>query len=118
LGNIYKINAVNNMRNIMSLYPCEKSYPDAAFLKTMYPQSVIPLYEYISDAADKLEYEKSFMFDEYPDRELVLKLIQDIYNEVLSAAPSAGQPASYLYELIAVMTINEFIHRRIRKREF
>lgn len=102
----------------MSLYPCEKSYPDAAFLKTMYPQSVTLLYEYISDAADKLEYEGSFMFDEYPDRELVLKFIGDIYAKVLSSTSSSSQSDSYLYELIAVMTINEFIHRRMRKREF
>lgn len=102
----------------MSLYPCEKSYPDAAFLKTMYPQSVTLLYEYISDAADKLEYERSFMFDEYPDRELVLKFVGDIYTKVLSSIPSSDQTNSYLYELIAVMTINEFIHRRMRKREF
>lgn len=102
----------------MSLYPCEKSYPDVAFLKTMYPQSVIPLYEHISDAADRLEYEGSFMFDEYPDRELVLKLIGDIYTEFLPSDPSGGQSDSYLYELIAVMVVNEFIHRRIRKREF
>lgn len=102
----------------MSLYPCEKSYPDAAFLKTMYPQSVTLLYEYISDAADKLEYEGSFMFDEYPDREIVLKFIGDIYARVLSSIPSDNEPNSYLYELIAVMTINEFIHRRMRKREF
>ncbi|MCI8716888.1 MAG: hypothetical protein HFH64_01800 [Lachnospiraceae bacterium] len=102
----------------MSLYPCEKSYPDAAFLKTMYPQSVTLLYEHISDAADKLEYERSFMFDEYPDRELVLKFVGDIYTRVLSSIPSSGQTNSYLYELIAVMTINEFIHRRMRKREF
>ena len=102
----------------MSLYPYEKSYPDAAFLKTMYPQSVTLLYEHISDAADKLEYERSFMFDEYPDRELVLKFVGDIYTRVLSSIPSSGQTNSYLYELIAVMTINEFIHRRMRKREF
>lgn len=102
----------------MSLYPCEQSYPDVAFLKTMYPSSVALLYGYISDAADKLEYEGSFMFDEYPDRELVLKFIEDIYTKALSSVPSAASPDSYLYELIAVMTVNEFIHRRIRKREF
>lgn len=99
----------------MSLYPCQQSYPDVAFLKTMYPSSVAMLYEYISDAADKLEYEGSFMFDEYPDRELVLKFVEDIYTKALA---SAGTSDSYLYELIAVMAVNEFIHRRIRKREF
>lgn len=102
----------------MSLYSCEHSYPDVAFLKTMYPQSVIPLYERISDATDKLEYEGSFMFDEYPDYELVLKFIQDIAAEFEQPAPSTESPNTYLYELIAVMVINEFIHRRIRKREF
>lgn len=102
----------------MNLYPCEQSYPDVAFLKTMYPPSVIPLYERISDAADRLEYEGSFMFDEYPDRELVLKFIRDIAVEFEQPAPSAESPNTYFYELVAVMVINEFIHRRIRKREF
>ena len=102
----------------MSLYPCEKSYPDVAFLKTMYPQSVSLLYEYISDAADRLEYEGSFMFDEYPDRELVLKFIENIISGFPKPPSSENYPDTYFNELVYVMVINEFIHRRIRKREF
>ena len=102
----------------MNLYPCEKSYPDVAYLKTMYPQSVTALYERIADASDRLEYEGSFMFDEYPDHELVLKFIQDIIAEFPQPSPSPDCPSTYFHELVAVMVITEFIHRRLRTREF
>lgn len=96
---------------------CEKIYPDVEYLKSMYPNSLIPLYQKIADVCDHLEYEGSLMFDEFPDHELVLQLI----NAIIDSFPEemdANSGKSWFPELVTVMVLNEFLHRRIRKKEF
>ena len=88
----------------MNLCSCERLYPDAEYLKTMYPNTLTPVYEKVADTCDRLEYEGSPMFDDFPDREMTLKIIQDIIAE--------------FPELVSVLVLNEFLHRRIRKKEF
>lgn len=99
---------------------CEKSYPDVEYLKTFYPVSIFPIYEVVSDYADRLEYEGSSMFDELPDRELFFQLVNEIYAALPEEITRMNSPEnpSYLKELIIVLLGNEFLHRRIRKKEF
>ena len=100
----------------MNSYYCEPTYPDVVYLRSMYPKSIFPIYEKITEAADTLEYEGSLMFDEYPDRELTLQFIQHI----IANFPASEDPegcSSWFEELVTVLTLNEFLHRRIRKKE-
>lgn len=98
----------------MNYCSCQQHYPDVEYLKSMYPKSIFYLYEIISDFCDQLEYEGSFMFDEFPDHELVFQLVQKIMDKL----PTADDSPSYLQELVTVLLLNEFLHRRIRKKEF
>ena len=41
---------------------------DWLYMKQLYPNTARKLMTYIEDAADRLEYENSLMFDAYPDR--------------------------------------------------
>lgn len=50
----------------MNLCSCERLYPDAEYLKTMYPNTLTPVYEKVADTCDRLEYEGSPMFDDFP----------------------------------------------------
>lgn len=89
-------------------------YEDVEYFKSLYPRSVYPLYKIISDYSDQLEYERSFMFDEYPDHERLIaaiaQIVEDI-NQQVTEFPTRE-------EFIAMLVLNEFLHRRIRKREF
>jgi len=49
---------------------------DLARLKGLYPKEVRTILYYVEEECDKMEYEGSLMFDEYPDR-LMLKQICD-----------------------------------------
>lgn len=92
----------------------EDIYEDVEYFKSLYPRSVYPLYKIISDYSDQLEYEGSVMYDEYPDQErlttIVGQMVADINRDV-TEFPTRE-------EFIAMLVLNEFLHRRIRKREF
>lgn len=92
---------------------CEKSYPDAEYLKSMYPLSILPIYRLVVNASDMMEYEGSLMFDEFPDKERLLRLVDDIVAKIPEEANQG-----YAKELAMVLTLNEIYHRRVRKREF
>lgn len=55
---------------------------DRKYLKELYPQRISEINGYIEDECDKLEYEGSPMFAEYPDREVVRGIARDIYNKL------------------------------------
>ena len=101
----------------MDLCSCERLYPDAEYLKTMYPNTLTPVYEKVADTCDRLEYEGSPMFDDFPDREMTLKIIQDIIAE-FPEEQTNPETGDWFPELVSVLVLNEFLHRRIRKKEF
>lgn len=55
---------------------------DMERMKRMYPQEVRSIQEYVEEECDKLEYEGSMMFDEYPDRLMLRRICSNIYQKV------------------------------------
>ncbi|MCX4315530.1 MAG: hypothetical protein OSJ52_02665 [Lachnospiraceae bacterium] len=64
----------------------EEAEKDFDYMKQLYPRSSVQIQELIEEACDKLEYEGSIMFDEYPDRLQLALMANKIYNQI---APSA-----------------------------
>lgn len=58
---------------------------DVAMMKEMYPFLVRQILLEIEKECDKLEYAGSFMFDEIPDKTLILMLTNKIYQKVAPA---------------------------------
>lgn len=107
--------------------PLNDAYNDILYFKSLYPDSISQIFAMVSDYSDKLEYDKSFMYDEYPDKERIRLMAANIYNnlscpELYSHSPqdasTDGLSCCPLMELIEVLILNEFIHRRIRRRNF
>lgn len=72
---------------MQTVYMEELEYArDLEKLKGMYPKEVRSIQEMVEDECDKMEYEGSLMFDEYPDRLMVNRIVKRIYDA------SAGQP--------------------------
>lgn len=73
------------------LYPMagyDNSYEldhDMSMMKEMYPFLVRQILLEIENECDKLEYAGSFMFDEIPDKTLILMLTDKIYRKVAPA---------------------------------
>lgn len=97
----------------------DEDYNDVLYFKSLYPDSIIGIYTLVSDFADKLEYDGSAMYDQYPDRERIHLIAQNIHNNL--NCPNDNQssnPCCHTVELIEILIINEFLHRRIRRRAF
>ncbi|MGN0351366.1 MAG: hypothetical protein ACI4ES_06895 [Roseburia sp.] len=68
---------------MQNLYLTEMEYErDMERMKELYPRNVKSILEIIEEECDKMEYEGSLMFDEYPDRMMLERLIDKIYDKV------------------------------------
>ena len=61
---------------------------DMEQLKRLYPQEVRTIQELVEEECDKMEYEGSMMFDEYPDRLMMRQICDRVYQK-------AGQPMDF-----------------------
>lgn len=55
---------------------------DMEYLRSMYPEMAKRIQRHVDDECDKMEYDGSMMFDEYPDRTMLRKIGNDIYDRV------------------------------------
>lgn len=55
---------------------------DMKYMKRMYPEICKEIQRYVDEECDKLEYESSCMYDEYPERERIEMIIDKIYDKV------------------------------------
>lgn len=81
----------------------DKNQRDYEYMKQMYPKRLQRLKDIIEEECDKLEYEGSIMFDEYPDRLSLMQLcriieqqaqelsMQEVY-EAMQRRPGPGMP--------------------------
>mgnify|MGYP003292817201 CR=1 FL=1 len=58
----------------------EENDRDMEYFKEFYPQNMRQLQEIIEDECDRLEYQGSRMFDEYPDRNMLRSLCHKVYD--------------------------------------
>lgn len=108
---------------------------DLRMLQSMYPQAAKLLLPYVQEACDKMEYEGSLMYDEYPDQTMVRRIQEAIYEETADQFPPQPQPEpddmlmmqipgnrqnppgqNWVRDLIQVLLLQEMHHRRCRYR--
>lgn len=108
---------------------------DLRRLQSMYPETAKLLTPYIEEECDKLEYEGSPMFDEYPDRTTVRRIQERVRDQVRDQFPreETAEPdemlsmqhqgwgrnrpgQNWLEDTIQMMLLQEMHHRRCRHR--
>ncbi len=73
---------------MQTVYMEELEYArDLEKLKGMYPKEVRSIQEMVEDECDKMEYEGSLMFDEYPDRVMLNRIVKRIYDSASVSQP-------------------------------
>ena len=74
---------------MQNLYLTEMEYEkDMDRMKELYPKDVARIMDVIEDECDKMEYEGSLMFDEYPDRLMLEQVTERIYQTVKNGTDS------------------------------
>lgn len=129
---------------MQNLYLTEMEYEkDMDRMKELYPKEVGKILDFVEEECDKMEYEGSLMFDEYPDRLMLEMIVNRIYQKVEDGndemqmqqywggmqppppPPHPGPPppprpkperGDYLHNLIGVILNNEMYRRRCRHR--
>lgn len=64
-----------------------QSFDDARRLQSFYPRIAQEIQRLVEEECDKMEYEGSMMFDEYPDRLMMRKLAEDIAVKIKAENP-------------------------------
>lgn len=108
---------------------------DLRTLQSMYPQAARTLLPYIEEECDKMEYEGSSMYAQYPDQTTIYNIQDRIYNQVKDQfdvqeeAPDEmlsmqfdrnrrdPRGKNWLDNLIRVLLLQEMHHRRRRHRD-
>ncbi|MBO5524173.1 MAG: hypothetical protein J5986_10955 [Roseburia sp.] len=73
---------------MQNLYLTEMEYEkDMDRMKELYPREVKRILEIVEDECDKMEYEGSLMFDEYPDRLMLEQVVDRIYGRLEQQEP-------------------------------
>lgn len=115
------------------LYPlygydnCEDLERDIEYFMQMYPSSARRILDEINDECDKLEYDGSVMFDEYPDRVTLDRIIDRVYErvqdmdeiskiETYNVFFAPVRRRSLLRDFISIILLNELLNRRRRYR--
>jgi len=105
---------------MQNLYLTEMEYEkDMERMKELYPREVKRIQDMVDEECDKMEYEGSLMFDEYPDRMMLGQItdrIADRMREADGKNLEASQRRDDLRNLIGVLLNHEMYRRRCRHR--
>lgn len=121
------------IHNYMMEYDDEQYNKDCMYMYSLYPEMSREILGYVKEICDREEYEGSPMFDEYPDKLRVQKMVDDIYgmaaylenmyrpimeeDEEIHAQEhcvSCRGQDNWLKNLITALLINEMHQRRRR----
>ena len=102
-----------------TVYQTEKEYErDMERMKELYPKRMKQLLAYVEEECDKMEYEGSMMYDEYPDKVLLYRTAAGIYDKAVPVqqAEYKGGRDRDLMDVIQVLLYDEMYRRRGRRR--
>ena len=101
---------------------------DLEYMKQLYPKTARTIQKEIEDECDKMEYDGSMMFDEYPDKEYLDKLTDHIYDRIkkVEDEPQVEMNSLYFYpprrnsnylrDMVSLLLLSEIFNRRRRYR--
>ena len=88
---------------------------DFEYMKSLYPATARRVLPYIEDECDRMEYDCSMIYDEYPDQLQLGLMGKRIYDRVKEKEENPGE---WLRDLIQVMMYHELYKRRSDRRKY
>ena len=95
---------------------------DMQIMKSFYSARAVQIQELAEQECDRMEYDGSMMFDDYPDKLMMRKICQRIKDKLseeggeMEAMRRKDRDDAGLDDLIGVMLYNEMYRRRCRRR--
>lgn len=113
-------------------YPMPMQYDDEKmerrdfeYMKSMYPMAVKKILPHVEEECDRMAYEGSMIYDEYPDQLQIYLMCNRVYDKVQQKETGMEMQVSgrdeRLRDLIQILLFQELfrrrtIHRRNRRR--
>ena len=99
---------------------------DMEYLQQMYPSYAKKYQGVINSVVDKVDYSGSFIYDQYPDKTTLMRMVQSIMviiktneDKTEELTPSESIPweekEPWIRELVTVLMYNDIIKRRQRR---
>ena len=85
-------------------------------MKSYYPQMARLIQEKVEQECERMDYEGSRMYDEYPDRFMLYHLCRKIRKSIERDVQMQDISPGFLDELIQVLLFQEISRRRYRRR--
>lgn len=83
-------------------------------MRTYYPKTAGMIQAMVEDACDRLDYEGSFLYDEYPDKWSIERTCQRIESRMEMQMQSVSE--NLLGEFIRILFCQEMYQRRCRRK--
>ena len=93
----------------------------------MYPALGRQIQPLVEEECDRMEYDGSFMFDEYPDKLGIMRIVNRIFDRVKLEEASCAEgdmdcnkypDDPWLKDTIMVLLLNEMYRRRQRRKRY
>ena len=92
---------------------------DLRIMKSYYSGRTARIQELAEQECDRMEYDGSMMFDDYPDKFTMRRICRRIEDKLEGEwKPEAGQRKDELEDLIGVLLCSEMYRRRCRRRKY
>ena len=90
---------------------------DIEYLREMYPMEAKRLLGRISEILDRMDYEESIIYDEYPDRWQLYRLAESIVMVLRNEAEQNGEEVTpekweWISDMVQVLLFDEIFNRR------
>lgn len=97
---------------------------DFEYMKSMYPMAVKRILPYVEEECDRMSYEGSMIYDEYPDQLQIHMMCNRIYDKVKNQKPSNDMEMEMqvsgrddrLRDLVQILLFQELFRRRSSHR--
>lgn len=99
---------------------------DRGLMHSYYPEASVYVQAFVEDACDRLDYEGSFIYDEYPDKWTIERTCRDICRRIEESRPVESMESrrrrredrGILEELVGALFCDEMHNRRCRRKRF
>ena len=87
---------------------------DYGYMKSMYPQLAKHILPYVEDECERMEYEGSMIYDEYPDKLQLRLMCSRVFKKVIEEEKINEEPI--VREIVELLIYQELWKRRCMHR--
>lgn len=101
------------------MFNFSESYRELEYLNQLYPKEIRELREVVKETCDKMDYEGSMMYDEYPDKVMFMKVCNDVCAIANCSCAYAKKctDKAWLKDMVSVLMSDEMYKRRSKRNQ-